>query len=178
MKIGQLARETGVAASAIRYYERFGLLPAPDRVSGQRRYPDSAHNRVLLIRFASEMGFTLGEIKLFLNGLRDSGPVGPRWKSLANRKIREVENRIKDARRLKGLLEHLMQCQCPSLQVCAQRLSLSLRLEVIRQTKHSGRIVGRKSPQKAKRRQALRLRSGQAAALRRKRASFSEMPRR
>jgi len=71
MKIGQLARATGLRPSAIRYYERLGLLPRPERASGQRRYPGDAHNRVLLIRFASDMGFSLGEIKLFLNGLRD-----------------------------------------------------------------------------------------------------------
>lgn len=145
MKIGQLARETGVAASAIRYYERLGLLPAPERASGQRRYPSDAHNRLLLIRFASEMGFTLGEIRVFLSGLRDNGPVGPRWKSLAKRKIREVEDRMKDARRLKGLLEHLVQCRCASLQICVQRLSLSPRLEAIRRAKPSYRAV-RKEP--------------------------------
>jgi hypothetical protein len=44
---------------------------------------------VLLIRFASEMGFTLSEIKVFLNGLWDDAPVGPRWKKLAHRKIQE-----------------------------------------------------------------------------------------
>ena len=157
MKIGQLARETGVAASAIRYYERLGLLPAPDRASGQRRYPRDAHNRVLLIRFASEMGFTLGEIKLFLSGLRESRPVGPRWKSLANRKIREVDDQIQNARRLKALLEHLVQCHCASLQICVQRLSLSPRLQAVRRAKPAYRTFASESPQKAKRRQAAAL---------------------
>ena len=71
MKIGELAGRSGLNASAIRYYERRGLLPAPHRAGGQRRYAAEALDRVLLIRFASEMGFTLSEIKLFLNGLRD-----------------------------------------------------------------------------------------------------------
>jgi DNA-binding transcriptional MerR regulator len=140
MKIGQLARVTGVRPSAIRYYERLGLLPAPDRASGQRRYHGDAHNRVLLIRFAREMGFTLREIKLFLNGLRDAGPVGPRWKKLASRKIKEVEVSIKRARRLKSLLEHLLQRRCPSLQVCVQRLSLSPNLHTVRRTRLSSDI--------------------------------------
>src|SRR5438132_8954206 len=63
MKIGELASRTALNASAIRYYERCGLLAAPYRVSGQRRYSDDDVHRVLLIRFASDMGFTLGEIK-------------------------------------------------------------------------------------------------------------------
>jgi len=65
MKIGQLAGRSGLNPSAIRYYERLGLLPAPHRTGGQRRYPIEALDRVLLIRFASDMGFTLSEIKYF-----------------------------------------------------------------------------------------------------------------
>ena len=64
MKIGELAGRSGLNASAIRYYERRGLLPAPHRAGGQRRYPADALHRVVLIRFASEMGFTLSEIKV------------------------------------------------------------------------------------------------------------------
>ena len=132
MKIGELAGRAGLKPSAIRYYERLGLLAAPLRTGGQRRYPDEAVGRVLLIRFASDMGFTLGEIKLFLNGLRDNAPVGPRWKKLAHRKIQEVEESILRSRRLKSLLEHLLECRCPSLQVCVKRLSLSSDLRRIR----------------------------------------------
>ena len=131
MKIGELASRSGLNASAIRYYERRGLLTAPHRAGGQRRYPADALDRVLLIRFASEMGFTLSEIKVFLNGLRDDAPVGPRWKKLAHRKIQEVEGSIQRARRLKSLLEHLLHCSCASLQVCVERLSLSPRLRLI-----------------------------------------------
>jgi MerR family redox-sensitive transcriptional activator SoxR len=131
MKIGEHARRAGLNASAIRYYERTGLLTAPHRSSGQRIYPTDALDRVLLIRFASDMGFTLHEIKLFLNGLRDNAPVGPRWKRLAQRKIREVDENIRRARRLKSLLEHLLHCRCASLKVCVERLSLSPRLQLI-----------------------------------------------
>jgi MerR family transcriptional regulator, redox-sensitive transcriptional activator SoxR len=125
MRIGELAARSGLNASAVRYYEKIGLLAAPQRSRGQRRYATDALNRVLLIRFASEMGFTLGEIKLFLNGLRDNAPVGPRWKKLAHRKITEVESNIQRSLRLKALLEHLLHCRCASLHVCVQRLSLS-----------------------------------------------------
>jgi MerR family redox-sensitive transcriptional activator SoxR len=124
MKIGELANRTGLKASAIRYYEKVGLLPAPYRAGGQRRYPDEAAHRVLLIRYAGDMGFTLAEIKLFLTGLRENVPVGSRWKKLARRKIKEVEETIERSLELKSLLQHLLQCHCASLQVCVDRLSL------------------------------------------------------
>jgi MerR family redox-sensitive transcriptional activator SoxR len=128
MKIGELAARASLNASAIRYYEKMGLLAAPQRTGGQRRYPSDALHRVLLIRFATEMGFTLAEIKLFLNGLRDNTPVGPRWKKLATRKLLEVEQNISRSRKLKSLLQGLLRCHCPSLQFCVNRLSLSPKL--------------------------------------------------
>jgi MerR family redox-sensitive transcriptional activator SoxR len=131
MKIGELARRAGLNPSAIRYYERRGLLAAPYRTSGQRRYPDEALYRVLLICFAREMGFTLSEIKIFLNGLRETTPVGPRWEKLARRKIQEVDRSIRRSRRLKSLLEHLLHCHCASLRVCVQRLRLSTNMRLI-----------------------------------------------
>ena len=140
MRIGELAGRTGLNASAIRYYETVGLLAAPYRTGGQRRYPDQAIYRVLLIRFAGEMGFTLDEIKLFLSGLREDAPVGPRWRKLAHRKIEEVERTIQRSQQLKALLEHLLECRCASLRVCVDRLSLSRDLK---QFSHDRR--GRKS---------------------------------
>ncbi len=131
MKIGELARLTGLRPSAIRYYERLGLAPAPQRVSGQRRYAADAHHRLLLIRFAGDMGFSLNEIKLFLAGLRETAPPGPRWKKLADRKIAEIAQAMRRARRLQDLLRHLLHCRCASLQICVKRLSLSPNLRAI-----------------------------------------------
>lgn len=131
MKIGELAHRAGLNPSAVRYYENLGLLAAPYRAGGQRRYPDETLHRVLLIRFARDMGFTLGEIKIFLNGLRETAPVGPRWRKLARRKIQEVDENIRRSRRMKSLLEHLLDCRCVSLQVCVERLSLSPNLRLI-----------------------------------------------
>ena len=131
MKIGELAKRTGLNASAIRYYETVGLLAAPHRAGGQRHYSDEAAHRVMLIRFASDMGFTLNEIKLFLSGLRENAPVGPRWNKLARRKIKEVEVSIEQSHRLRSLLQHLLECRCASLQICVERLSLSPNLRLI-----------------------------------------------
>jgi len=132
MKIGALARRTGLNASAIRYYEKVGLLAGPHRSGGQRRYSDEEVPRVLLIRFASEMGFTLAEVKLFLSGLRDDAPVGPRWRKLARRKIGEVDRTIERAQRLKQLFQNLLRCRCRSLKMCIDGLSLSENLSAIR----------------------------------------------
>lgn len=125
MKIGELAAKAGVNASAIRYYERIGLLAGPLRKGGQRRYAPAALPRVLLIRFASDMGFSLDEIRLFLSALRDDAPVGERWKKLARSKIRELDTRIARSLELKALLQRLLRCRCASLEICTGRLSLS-----------------------------------------------------
>lgn len=125
MKIGELAHRAGLRASAIRYYERLGLLAPPHRVGSQRRYSHDALDRVLLIRFAGEMGFSLAEIKLFLSGLHDNAPVGPRWKKLATRKLSEVEDSIARSLRLKSLLQCLVRCRCACLKQCVGALGLS-----------------------------------------------------
>jgi MerR family transcriptional regulator, redox-sensitive transcriptional activator SoxR len=131
LKIGELAKNAGLRASAIRYYERLGILSAPDRKGNQRRYAGDALHRLLLVRFAGDMGFTLAEIKIFLSGLRSDVPVGPRWRKLAHRKIKQVDASIKRSHQLKSLLEHLLRCRCPSLPVCVQRLSLSPTLQML-----------------------------------------------
>jgi len=139
MKIGQLARTAGLNASAIRYYEKCGLLAAPQRLSGQRHYSSDALSRVLLIRFATDMGFTLSEIKLFLSGLRDNTPVGPRWKKLATRKLIEVEQNIARSLKLKSLLRNLLRCHCASLQRCVRALGLSENLRALSQLQGTSR---------------------------------------
>ena len=152
MKIGELAARAGLNASAIRYYEKVGLLGPAVRVNGQRRYPAEALDRLLLIRFAGEMDFTLGEIKLFLKGLRSNAPVGPQWKKLAHRKIAEVERNVQRSLRLKDLLEHLLRCHCASLQVCVHRLSLSPNLRSFAALKPRQPLPAKKSRRKPGRR--------------------------
>jgi DNA-binding transcriptional MerR regulator len=125
MKIGALARLAGLNTSAIRYYEKIGLLSVPSRASGQRRYSSEALDRVLLIRFAGEMGFSLQEIRIFLNGIRETAPVGPRWKKLAARKIVDLRELVVRANRLEKLMRGLSDCRCSSLHECVQRLDLS-----------------------------------------------------
>ena len=71
------------------------------------------------------MGFSLPEIKVFLSGIRETAPVGPRWKKLAARKIVEMRQVIVRARRLEKLMRGLCQCHCSSLNECVRRLAIS-----------------------------------------------------
>src|SRR5258708_26652994 len=63
MSIGEVARKMGLRSSAIRYYERLGLIPKAPRVSGRRRYDDRVLERLAMVRFAKHVGFSVAEIK-------------------------------------------------------------------------------------------------------------------
>jgi DNA-binding transcriptional MerR regulator len=106
MTIGELSRRTGVAASALRYYEELGLLPAPARVSGQRRYPESAVTIVAAIRLQSDAGFTLAEQKALI-APRDGAPD---WRELAQRKLEELDERIARAQAARDAISHGLRC--------------------------------------------------------------------
>jgi DNA-binding transcriptional MerR regulator len=106
LTIGELARRTGVAASALRYYEELGLLPAPPRVSGQRRYPESAVTIVAAIRLQCDAGFTLAEQRALLA----PGEGAPDWRELAQRKLAELDERIARAQAARDAISHGLRC--------------------------------------------------------------------
>ena len=125
--IGELARRTGVATSALRYYERIGLLSPAERAGQRRRYPPSSAERVALIRLCQDAGFTLAEIGRLLDawsrGRRD-------WGRLAERKIAELDARIADAQRAKKLITHALECPHRDLVACPNfRSALEAQLE-------------------------------------------------
>jgi DNA-binding transcriptional MerR regulator len=106
LTIGELARRTGVTASALRYYEEVGLLRAPARVSGQRRYLESAAAIVAAILLYSEAGFTLAEQK----ALMAPGDAAPDWRALAERKLAELDERIARAQAAREAIRHGLRC--------------------------------------------------------------------
>ena len=113
--IGELARRTGVATSALRYYDRLGLVSPAERAGRQRRYPPSSAERVALIRLFQDAGFTLAEIGRVLaswNGGRRA------WASVAERKIAELDARIAEAQRAKELIVRGLDCPHPDLADC------------------------------------------------------------
>ena len=83
LRIGEVAERSGIAASALRYYEREGLLPRAARRGGARVYEDSIFDRLALIEVAKAAGFSVAEIKRLLSGFARKTPPGERWRTLA-----------------------------------------------------------------------------------------------
>jgi DNA-binding transcriptional MerR regulator len=127
MPIGELARRAGTAPSALRYYERIGLLPPAERAGGKRHYPPSSAERLALVRLYRDAGFTLKEIiQLLAAGSRRRAS----WTALAEGKIAELDARIAEAQRAKDLLEHALNCSHRDLLTCPNfRAALQARLE-------------------------------------------------
>jgi DNA-binding transcriptional MerR regulator len=116
--IGAVAREAGIAQSAIRYYEEEGLLPLPERVGGRRIYGPDVVDRLRVIRTARELGFSLEDIRTLLHGFSADTPPSQRWQQLAARKLLEVNALIQRATRMKGLLEKGLRCDCVTVDDC------------------------------------------------------------
>ncbi len=108
MRIGELARRSGLAPTALRYYEQIGLLPAPERTdSGYRTYADDALDRLSFIRGAQAVGLTLAEVRQVI-GVRDAGEAPCRAVSdLIERRHAEVKAKIAELRQLKRELAGL-----------------------------------------------------------------------
>jgi DNA-binding transcriptional MerR regulator len=127
LTIGELAKSTGVATSALRYYEELGLIPAPVRVSGQRRYPESAVELVGVILLLRDVGFSLRESKAFLAS-RTQAVDG--WRRLTQRKLANLDEQIAKAQTAKVAITHALHCPhddiatCPNfIKVVAARLA-------------------------------------------------------
>lgn len=127
LSIGAVARQAGVAASALRYYEKSGLLPAPPRTARQRRYTEDIFGRIELIRLALDAGFTIRETRTFLAGFSADTPPAVRWRALAARKLQEVDALMERVQRMKALLETSFRCRCPSLADCEKYLRAARR---------------------------------------------------
>lgn len=133
LTIGALATATGVATSALRYWEQLGLLPAPTRVSGQRRYPESAVRMVGLIIILRDVGFALREIKEMLPSSTEAPDA---WQEQLKRKLAELDERISQAQVARTAIAHGLVCphgegmlECPNFNriVSARLAGQSLR---------------------------------------------------
>jgi MerR family redox-sensitive transcriptional activator SoxR len=118
LTISQVAKQAGIRASAIRYYESVGLLPPPRRVSGQRRYQADILRRVAFIQTAQAVGFSVADMQALLRELDGELPLSARWQSLARQKLAEVEMLIQRAQGMRRMLEQGLQCGCPNLEQC------------------------------------------------------------
>jgi DNA-binding transcriptional MerR regulator len=117
LTIGELARRVGVATSALRYWEELGVLPAPARISGQRRYPESAVALVGVILLLRDVGFSLAEQK----ALMAARGVGlDEWRRRSRRKLVELDEHNVNVQAAREAIEHGLRCrhegilQCPN----------------------------------------------------------------
>jgi MerR family transcriptional regulator, redox-sensitive transcriptional activator SoxR len=122
LTIGEVAARTGLRASALRYYEQAGLVPAARRRGGKRVYDPAVLDRLAVIELAKAAGFTLRETRTLLAGLGRRRPAARAWQRLAHDKLAELEQRIAEASRMKELLGVLAACECPTLEECGRTL--------------------------------------------------------
>src|SRR5882672_4595098 len=116
LTISEVAKQVGLKPSAIRYYEQIGILPKPQRQSGQRRYDNSVLYRLALVQRSRQMGFTLDEIQRLFFGFRRSTPISERWKKLSQRKMAELDALAEQIKAMQLLLRGMAEkCSCDAL---------------------------------------------------------------
>jgi MerR family redox-sensitive transcriptional activator SoxR len=116
LRIGDVAAEANVATSAIRYYERIGLLDKPERVSGQRRYDRSVIERLSLIEIGQRAGLSLDELRELLDA--GSEPISANLHELAERKLPAIEALIERAIAMREWLLQAQACECETVHEC------------------------------------------------------------
>jgi MerR family transcriptional regulator, redox-sensitive transcriptional activator SoxR len=119
LTIGQVAERAGIRVSHIRYYEEVGVLPAAERVSGQRRYSEDVLHRLSIIDVAQRAGMTLDEIRYLTGPDNRSADAGVRIRELAERKLPDIDALIERAQAVRRWLELAQGCDCASVDVCA-----------------------------------------------------------
>jgi MerR family redox-sensitive transcriptional activator SoxR len=123
LTISQVARQIRIQPSAIRYYERIGLLPPAARLSGQRRYDPGVLYRLAIIHRARQLGFTLAEIRQLFFGFRDVARPSQRWKTLSQNKLAELDRLMIEIKAVRAILQMMMtKCQCDTLDQCGKRI--------------------------------------------------------
>jgi MerR family redox-sensitive transcriptional activator SoxR len=119
LTIGEVARRSGVAASALRFYEERGLIESERAGSGHRRYPRPVLRRIAFIVFAQRIGLTLEEIGAELAKLPgDRAPTRRDWARLSSGWSARIDDRIAELQRLKVGLTECIGCGCLSLDRC------------------------------------------------------------
>jgi MerR family transcriptional regulator, redox-sensitive transcriptional activator SoxR len=122
MTIGEVGRRAGIRPSAMRYYERMGLLAPPLRRSGRRDYGPDAVANLAVVQFAREVGFTIAETAQLVRGFPPQIKPSARWTKLADAKLREMDAVIARAEAMKTLLRRISRCQCGTLTECGRGL--------------------------------------------------------
>lgn len=116
--IGEVAREANVSVSAIRFYERNGLLPEAERAGGKRRFGPHMVRRLGVITVAKQAGFSLDEVRALLDSIDRGAPAHEELQALAARKLPEMDALIERARAMRDWLAVASNCGCESLEDC------------------------------------------------------------
>ncbi|ROT33528.1 redox-sensitive transcriptional activator SoxR [Micromonospora sp. HM5-17] len=120
LTIGELAARSGVAPSALRYYERLGLIRAARTSGNQRRFDRAEVRRVSFIRIAQQVGVSLEEIRAALETLPESRtPTKADWARLSRQWRHRLDEQIELLTRLRDRLSGCIGCGCLSLRACA-----------------------------------------------------------
>jgi MerR family transcriptional regulator, redox-sensitive transcriptional activator SoxR len=119
LTIGEVSRRSGVASSALRFYEQRGLIASERAGSGHRRYPRAVLRRIAFIVFAQRVGLTLDEIGTELARLPpDRAPTRRDWSRLSGTWTSRIDDRIGELERLRAGLTECIGCGCLSLERC------------------------------------------------------------
>jgi MerR family redox-sensitive transcriptional activator SoxR len=119
LTIAEVARRSGVAASALRFYEQRGLIASERTGAGHRRFPRAVLRRIAFIVFAQKVGLTLDEITRELEKLpQNRVPERADWAKLSARWSRRIDERIAELERLKAGMTQCIGCGCLSLHQC------------------------------------------------------------
>ncbi len=118
LTIGQVAARAGLNTSRIRFYERTGVLPLPDRVSGRRRYHPEVLHRLSIIDVAQRAGMSLEEIAPLTGPENRTADASAHIRALADDKLPHIDALITRAQAVKAWLEVAQHCDCRSVDVC------------------------------------------------------------
>jgi len=119
LTIGQVASRAGLRASAIRYYESRGLLPAASRQGGKRVYDATILERLGAIELAKAAGFGLDEIRALMSRA-GSGRPGPIWNELGRAKHADLQQQIANLVTKKNVLAMIRGCRCATVEECGR----------------------------------------------------------
>ena len=118
--IGEVARRSGVAASALRYYDELGLIASERAGSGHRRFPRHVLRRIAFIVFARHIGLSLEDIGAELKKLPEGRtPTRADWRRLSSTWTKRIDARIAELERLKSGLTDCIGCGCLSMERCS-----------------------------------------------------------
>jgi MerR family redox-sensitive transcriptional activator SoxR len=126
--IGEVARRAGLSTSALRYYEKAGLLPPPSRVSKRRIYEAKVLGRIRVILLTLDAGFTVKETKTFLSGFPTTTTPAERWRALAAKKLAELEAQMTRLTQMQSILRDSFRCHCMRMEDCEKYLPPTRRL--------------------------------------------------